>query len=163
MAGGSLARRRVHVAHHRSRCAAASLLVVVAVVLCCASDAAIGRLWLGPPNQPWRSSQLTSRAAEDKQWTFGPKSYSSEGEFVSDKAPAVEVVPGLWYWLRHMRLEANWDKANSWCADSGAATMLEVLDNLDDLREALSLEATEDQMLRRRARLAYSAVNGFSQ
>mmetsp|Transcript_123409 Transcript_123409/g.384070 ORF Transcript_123409/g.384070 Transcript_123409/m.384070 type:complete len:153 (+) Transcript_123409:76-534(+) len=110
-------------------------------------------------HRPSRPAATSRRATPE--WTFGPKSYSGEGEVVSSAATQDEAVPGLWGWLKHLGLEHHWQSVDAWCAEAGAAELQEVVDSVEELAEELPLEAAEVETLRRRARLALSAVNGF--
>uniref|UniRef100_A0A7S4SJU2 Uncharacterized protein n=1 Tax=Alexandrium monilatum TaxID=311494 RepID=A0A7S4SJU2_9DINO len=74
------------------------------------------------------------------------------------EAEVGEAVPGLRAFLEHLGLEEHLGAANDWCAEMGAAVLLEVVESVEDLAEALPLDEGEAETLRRRARVAMSAL-----
>jgi len=74
------------------------------------------------------------------------------------KAEVGEAVPGLRAFLTHLKLEEHLEPANAWCAEMGAAVLLEVVEGIDDFAEALPLAEEEQAELCRRARLVLSAL-----
>eukprot|EP00929_Paragymnodinium_shiwhaense_P123752 TRINITY_DN9800_c0_g1_i1.p1 TRINITY_DN9800_c0_g1~~TRINITY_DN9800_c0_g1_i1.p1 ORF type:complete len:196 (-),score=35.71 TRINITY_DN9800_c0_g1_i1:106-630(-) len=107
---------------------------------------------------------IARMAEEESGWTFGPKTYESDdvGQDVDLTANGESAVPGLAGWLRHMGLLRHLPHANVWCVQNGASELEEVLDNLDDFSEnLLELESSEKETLSKRARVAFSVINGF--
>lgn len=69
-----------------------------------------------------------------------------------------EVVPGLMMWLKKFDLDEYFDQANEWAGEQGAAVLSEVVECLDDLVESLQLNSEHAACLRRRGKVAFSAL-----
>merc|ERR1711974_303483 len=115
-----------------------------------------------PPPSRWPRAALRAAA---RDWTFSAdrdKGGARPTE-VDYSAAVGETVPGLWAWLRHMKLEHHWEAVDAWCRQAGLTTMQDVVkpDRVAALLDALPFEDPEASTLRRRARTALAAVNGF--
>eukprot|EP00930_Biecheleria_cincta_P079086 TRINITY_DN66765_c0_g1_i1.p1 TRINITY_DN66765_c0_g1~~TRINITY_DN66765_c0_g1_i1.p1 ORF type:complete len:218 (-),score=18.37 TRINITY_DN66765_c0_g1_i1:125-682(-) len=99
----------------------------------------------------------------ERRWRFdsGRDRGGERQKDVNFAAGRGEVVPGLWAWLKQMRLDHHWAAANAWCGEAGASTMNDVIRERAILVAALHLVDDEAETLCKRARTAYAAVNGF--
>eukprot|EP00929_Paragymnodinium_shiwhaense_P014842 TRINITY_DN122808_c0_g1_i1.p1 TRINITY_DN122808_c0_g1~~TRINITY_DN122808_c0_g1_i1.p1 ORF type:complete len:225 (-),score=50.04 TRINITY_DN122808_c0_g1_i1:110-784(-) len=105
-----------------------------------------------------RREAATALSAMVGEPEFRPAYVKNPAPRMGPDAARGEVVPGLQMWLEHMGLGDYLQEANDWCDDSGAAVMVEVLENLDDMVDEMGLPEMESDTLRKRGRVSYSSL-----
>mmetsp|Transcript_122868 Transcript_122868/g.342396 ORF Transcript_122868/g.342396 Transcript_122868/m.342396 type:complete len:215 (+) Transcript_122868:168-812(+) len=70
-----------------------------------------------------------------------------------------EAVPGLRLWLADLDLEDHLEIVNEWCQEMGAAVLVEVVENVEDLAETLRLPPEEVLSLQERGRKAFKVLD----
>lgn len=107
-----------------------------------------------------RSAAIAIQASGATKQTFDDGKPKPEWAMpLANPRPALgEVVPGLRIWLARLELVEHLEAANSWCTEMGALVLGEVVENIEDLAEALELAPEESKRLQAQGQRALTAL-----
>jgi len=99
--------------------------------------------------EDWRD-EFVEEAEEEEVGVKEAELIAEGASVLAEDVP--ESVPGLRTWLTVQGIQVHLPVVNAWCEEMGAATLDEVIDNREDLAEALGdqLSSAERQCLRER-------------